>query len=108
MAVLPLTGNALHNVEMEYHGKFGHYLGRIYNISPMDIIGIFYTAYRLVTQNLETTLPGFQIIKRCIQYLDSHPHKTIFYPSNYYDGSNVIILTWNGDQVEYHTTPNCL
>ena len=24
LAVLPLTGHALHKSEMEYHGKFGH------------------------------------------------------------------------------------
>ena len=54
------------------------------------------------------TLPGFQGIKRCVQYLASHPHKSIFYPSNYYDASNVIRLTWNGNQVEYHTTQNFL
>ena len=50
------------------------------------------------------TLPGFQGIKRCVQYLASHPHKPIFYPSNSYDGSNVIRLTWSGNQVEDHTT----
>ena len=32
----------------------------------------------------------------------------MFYPSNSYDGSNVIRLTWSGNQVEYHTTQNCL
>ena len=37
----------------------------------------------------------------------SHPHKPIFYPSNYYDGSNVISLTWSRNQVEDHTTHNC-
>ena len=36
------------------------------------------------------------------------PHKPIFYPSNYYDGSNFIRLTWSGYQVEYHKTKNCL
>ena len=54
------------------------------------------------------TLPGFQGIKICVQYLASHPHKPIFYPYNYYDGSNFIRLTWSGNQVEYHTTQNCL
>ena len=29
MAAIPLTGNSLHKAEMEYHGKFGHTLGRI-------------------------------------------------------------------------------
>ena len=29
MAELPLTGNALHKAEMEYHGKFEHTLGSI-------------------------------------------------------------------------------
>ena len=54
------------------------------------------------------TLRGFQGIKQCVQYLASHPHKPIFYPSNYDYGSNVIKLTWSGDQVDYHTTKNCL
>ena len=38
----------------------------------------------------------------------SHPHNPIVYPSNSYDGSNVIRLTWSGNQVEYHTTQNFL
>ena len=54
------------------------------------------------------TLNGFQGIKSCVQYLDSHHHKPIFYPYNYYYGSNVIRLTWSGHQVEDHTTQNCL
>ena len=54
------------------------------------------------------TLPGFQGIKRCVKYLASHPHKPIFYPSDSYDRSNVIRLTWSGNQVEEHTTQNCL
>ena len=57
---------------------------------------------------MEPTLPGFQGIKQCFQYLASYPHKPIFYPSSSYDESNVIRLTWSGNQVEYHTTQNCL
>ena len=38
----------------------------------------------------------------------NHPHKTIFYPPSYYYGSNVIRITWSGNQVEEHTTQNCL
>ena len=57
---------------------------------------------------MATTLPSFQGIKICIQYIASHPHKPIFYPSDYYDGSNVIRLTWIGNQVEDYTTQNCL
>ena len=53
-------------------------------------------------------LPGFQGIKCCVQYLASTPHKNIFYPSNYYDGSNATRLTWSVNQVEYHTTQNFL
>ena len=54
------------------------------------------------------TLPGFQDTKRYVQYLSSHPHKPIFYPSNFYNGSNVIIITCSGNQAEYHTTQNFL
>ena len=74
----------------------------------MIIIDLCYTTCCLANQTVSTTLPGFQGIKHCVQYLDSHPHKPIFYPSNSYDGSNVIRLTWGGNQVEYHTTHNCL
>ena len=38
VAALPLTGNALHEAEMEYHGKFGHTLGSIQHIALMSII----------------------------------------------------------------------
>ena len=67
---------------MEYNGKIGHTPGRIQHIDIISTVYICYTACHLTTQNLAPNLPGFQGIKRCIQYLDSHPHKPIFYPSN--------------------------
>ena len=108
MSALPLTGHSLHKVEMEYHGKFGHTIGRIQNIALMSRIGISYTDGSLAAQNVSPTLLGFQGINSCVEYLTSHPHKPICYPSHSYDGSNVIILTWGGNQVEDHTTQNCL
>ena len=36
MDALPLTVNTLHKAEMEYHGKFGHNLGRIQHIDIMS------------------------------------------------------------------------
>ena len=57
----------------------------------------------LATQTVAPTLSGFQGINRCVQYLSSHPHKPTFYPSNYYDESNVISLTWSVKKVEDHT-----
>ena len=89
---------------MEYHGNFGHTLGRIQHIALMSRIDIFYTACLLATQTMAPTLPGFQGIKWCIQYLASNPHKPIFYPSDSYNVSNVTRLTWSGNQVEYHRT----
>ena len=74
----------------------------------MSIIGLCYETYRLATQTVAPTLPVFQGIKRCVKYLASHPHKPIFYPSNFYDVKNVIRLKWSGDQFEDHTTQNCL
>ena len=50
------------------------------------------------------TIPDFQGSKICIQYMDSQSHKNNFYISNYYDGSNVIRLTWRGNQFEDYTT----
>ena len=40
LAALPLTGHAIHKSGMEYHGKFGHTLGRIQHISLMRIIDL--------------------------------------------------------------------
>ena len=86
MAALPLTGNALHKVEMEYHGKFGHTLGTIQHISLMSRLGICYATYNLSTQNVAPNISGFQGIERCVQYIAIQPNKTIFYPYNYYYG----------------------
>ena len=85
MAVLPLTGNALHKEEMEYHGKFGHALGRIKHIALMSRIEFFYATCHLSTQTVANTLPGSQGTKCCVKFMASHPHKPIFYPSNSYD-----------------------
>ena len=93
---------------MEYHANFGHTLGSIQHIDLMSRIDICYTSCRLVTQTVAPTPPGFQAIKRLIQYLDSHLHKPIFYPYNSYDGSDIIRLTFIGNRFEYYTTHNCL
>ena len=97
MSALTLTRNAPHKAQMEHHGKFGHTLGQIQNITPMSIINICYTACRLKNQTVATTITGFQGIKLCIQYLASKTHEPILYPSNYYNGSNFIRLTWSGN-----------
>ena len=60
------------------------------------------------TQTVAPTLNCFQCLKRCIIYLDVNPHKIIFYPSNSYDVSNVIIITWSNNKVEDYTTHNFL
>ena len=74
----------------------------------MRRIDLFYATFHLDTQTEAPTLPGFQGIKRCVQYLASQQHKPIFYPYNSYYGSNATRLTWSGNQVEDHTTQNCL
>ena len=63
MAALPLIGNTLHKVEMEYHGKFGHTIGRIQKISPMSKMDTYYIARRLETQTEAPTITGFQGLK---------------------------------------------
>ena len=70
----------------------------------MHRIDLCYATCCLANQTLAPTLPGLQGIKQCVQYLERYPHKPIFYTSNYYDGSNVIRITWSVIQVEDHTT----
>ena len=60
MDALPLTGNDHHKAEMEYHGKFGHNIGRIQHIAVMGRIEIFYATFHLATQTMAPTIPGFQ------------------------------------------------
>ena len=74
----------------------------------MSRIDICYATCCLSNYFVVPNLPGFQGIKRCVQYIASHPHKPIFYTSNYYYGSNFIRLTWSGNQVEDHTIYNVL
>ena len=47
----------------------------------MSRIDLLYVTCCLATQTVAHTLPGFQGIKRCVKYLASHPHKSIYYPS---------------------------
>ena len=108
MSELPLTVNSLRKEEMKHHGKPGNSLGGIQHISNLIRICICYTSWRLGTQSVAPTLPGFQGLNCCIQYLSSHTHKLIFYPSNYYVGSNFIRLTWIGNKLEDFRTHNCL
>ena len=67
----------------------------------MGIIDIGYATCCLEIQTVAPTLTGFLGINIYVQYMDSRPHKPIFYTSNYYDGSNVIRITCSGNQVEY-------
>ena len=108
LAALTLIGHALHKSEMEFHGNFGHTLGSIQHFSLMSRIYLCNATFHLANKTVSPTLPGFQGIKLCVQYLASHPHKPIFCPSNSYDGSNFSRLTWSVNQVEYHIKQNCL
>ena len=93
---------------MKYLLQFGHRLGRIQHIARMSRIELCYATCHPTTQTVAPTLPCFQGIKRYVQYMLSHSHKPIFYPSYSYYGSNVIRLTWIGNQVDDHKTQNCL
>ena len=86
MVALPLNVNDIHKVKIEHHVKFGHNLERIQHIALTSIIDICYETCCLAIQTVSPILPGFQGIKGCVQYLDSHPHKPIFYPYNSYNG----------------------
>ena len=63
MAALPLTVNAPHKAEMEYHGKFGYTLGRMQHIFLLSIIDIFNANCHLATQTVAPTIPGFRGFK---------------------------------------------
>ena len=74
----------------------------------MRKIDICYTTCHMETQTVTPMLPCFQYLKFCIKYLSSKSHTPIFYPYNYHDGSNVIILKYSGNKVEDYTVHNCL
>ena len=72
----------------------------------MSRIDICCKSCHLKTKTVAHRLTVLQGTNNCAQYLASHPHKPILYPSEYYYGSNFIILTWSGNQVEDCTTHN--
>ena len=86
---------------MEYHGKCGHTLVRIQHVALLSRIKTSYATCCLATQTVSATIPGFQCINLCAQYMASHPYKPIFYTSNYYYISYVIRLTWCENQLSY-------
>ena len=59
----------------------------------MSKIDFFYPNCNLANQTVAPTITGFQDLKRCIQYPDSHYHKPFIFCSNSYNESNVIRLT---------------
>ena len=97
MDAISLTVNTLNKVEMEYHGKFVHTLYRIQRIDIISRIENLNATCHISTQTVSPTLPDFQGINLCVQYLASCPHKVIFYPSNDHDGLNVIIRKLSGN-----------
>ena len=72
----------------------------------MSRLGICYANYCIASQTVAPTLPFFQGTKHCAEYLASHPHRPIFYPSNYHVESNFIRLTRGCNQVKDYTTKN--
>ena len=76
--------------------KFGHTLCQIQYILIMSRIDICHTLCSLGIQTVGPTLPVFEGIKKFIQYLATHPHKPILYPSCSYGRLNVIRITWSG------------
>ena len=54
------------------------------------------------------SLPVLQGIESCIYYMEINPNKPICNTYNYYDGSNVIRITWSENQVEEYITQSCL
>ena len=64
-----MSGGSPNKYELEYHGKFGQTIEQIQHISVMIRISILYTACYLSTQNVASTIPGFQGCRWCIQFL---------------------------------------
>ena len=103
MACLLLTIYDFHKAEIEYHGKFGHTLVQIHYIAPMSIIDIDCTSCCLATQIVIPTLPdsklSISVLNICLVTI-----LNTYYPYKYYDGLNVIRITWSGNQVEDYKT----
>ena len=77
---MPLTGEEIRNIEIEYHDHFGHTLGSIYHIDMMRIVYIFYISCRLGAYIVSPPLPRFQGFKSCAQFLDINLNGPNFYP----------------------------
>ena len=63
---------------MEYHGKFGHNIGRIQHIALISRTDICYTACCLATQTVAPIINYLQGIKHRVQYIASNPNKKAF------------------------------
>ena len=75
-----LTGEALCKTKKIHQRNCGHALGCTQHISNMSRIYIYYMACRLGIKMLVPTIPGFQCLKRCIQFISTYSHNPISYP----------------------------
>ena len=64
LAAVPLTLDSLCKLDVEFHGKCGHTLGRKQHISIISRIEMFYTAFHLGTQTVAHNIPGLQGLNR--------------------------------------------
>ena len=88
---------------MEYHGKYVYSLGRIQKIEIIIRTHICYTDCRFLTQTVAYTLPGFQCLRICMQYLATRPHKSIFSLLVYI--KDQILSDLYGVRIRFKTTP---
>ena len=72
----------------------------------MSSTPLYYSTSITTSFTLSTTIPDSQGLKRCIQYIETHTHKSIFpFPPLY--KTEIIIMELSGRQYEYDPTQNC-
>ena len=79
----PLEGDELQLYEKRYHGAFNQSIGKLLHIQQWTRLDINYAVTRLASFTRNPNKPAFLALEHLMQYLHSHLHEPIFYPSTF-------------------------
>ena len=77
----PLVGSDLELYESRFHGPFNHTIGKLLHIQQWTRPDINYAVTRLASFTKNPNKPAFIALEHLMQYLHTHVHNPIYYPS---------------------------
>ena len=102
----PLQGSELQLYEHRYHGAFDHSIGKLLHIQQWTRPDINFAVARLACFARNPNKPAFIGLEHLMQYLHSHLHEPIFYPTKFTPTPSPITYTFSRKQTLDYFLPS--